>query len=119
MKLKKYVKWTGKTCAETNNPQNDNLHMILGMLTEVGELADVFKKELAYGKEPDWVNVSEEIGDVMFYIASFCRMNALNLGEILSMNREKLEMRYSDGVFSKERALKRDLDLERRILESH
>ena len=117
MNLKEYCDWTENTCAKLENKNLDNFHMIMGMATEVGELVDVFKKYMAYGKDIDWVNVKEEIGDLMFYIASFCRINNLSLDEIIYTNVAKLETRYPEK-FTQEKALNRDLDAERSILES-
>ena len=116
MKIKDYCTWTGQTCAKLDHIDDDNLHMVLGIITEAGELADVFKKYLAYKKEIDWVNTKEEIGDLMFYIGSFCRINNLDLEEILQINHDKLMSRYEDG-FTEEKALNRNLEKERSILE--
>jgi|WetSurSiteA1Bulk_404760.scaffolds.fasta_scaffold01479_8 NTP pyrophosphatase (non-canonical NTP hydrolase) len=116
-KLSNYVKWTGKTCAKLSTHKDDVTHMLFGMTTEVGELIDVFKKDLAYNKEIDWVNVEEEIGDLMFYIASFCRMNNLDLEDIILSNVTKLETRYAEKKFSEEEAKNRNLEKERKALE--
>jgi len=93
-----------------------NIHLILGMVTEAGELADVFKKYVAYGREIDWVNVTEEIGDLMWYIINFCTTNNLNFFDILEANIAKLQARYG-GKFSAEKANNRNLAVERKILE--
>jgi len=110
MKLNNYVKWTASTCARLDTILMDSLHMILGMGTEIGELQDAYKKDI------DWVNVSEEVGDVMYYVASFCRLNNLDLEKIIERNVEKLEFRYPNN-FSTESALDRNLTKEREILE--
>jgi NTP pyrophosphatase (non-canonical NTP hydrolase) len=117
MNLKEYCNWTGNTCAKLETLFEDNIHMLFGMMTEIGELIDVYKKDLAYKKPIDIVNVKEEIGDIMFYIASFCRINNLNLDEIISTNVKKLESRYPER-FTEYHANNRDLDKERSILES-
>ena len=116
MKLNGYAKWTGTTCAKLESQKLDDIHMIFGMTTEIGELADAYKKNLAYGTPLDMVNVSEEIGDIMFYLASFCRINNLDLEKILEKNVAKLESRYPEK-FSEYHANNRDLAKEREILE--
>lgn len=116
IKIENYVKWTGKTCAKLNSPGDDIIHMLFGMITEVGELTDIFKKSIAYGKEIDWVNVEEELGDLMFYIASFCRINNIDLEDVILTNVNKLEERYKEK-FTEEEALNRNLEKEREILE--
>lgn len=112
-----YVEWTGNSCASLESKQLDNIHMLLGMSTEIGELQDVFKKNIAYGTKIDWINVREEIGDIMFYVASFCRINNFDLDTILGVNMAKLMSRYPEK-FDKWRANNRDLDKERKILEN-
>lgn len=116
MELKEYQDWTENLCVKLKTVEDDNTHMIMGMATEIGELIDVFKKNLAYGKELDLVNIKEEIGDIMFYVASFCRINDFNLMDIINTNVAKLEARYPEK-FSQHSALNRDLERERKILE--
>ena len=43
-------------------------HAQVGMVTELGELFDAWKKVAIYGKEVDNVNAIEEIGDVFWYV---------------------------------------------------
>lgn len=116
IKINSYVKWTEKTCAKLYSKKDDISHMLFGMITEVGELTDIFKKDLAYNKKIDWVNVEEELGDLMFYIASFCRINNLDLEDIILTNVNKLEERYKEK-FTEQEANNRDLKKERDILE--
>jgi len=116
MNLRDYCEWTGNTCAHLENSQLDDIHMLFGMSTEVGELMDAYKKNLAYNRPLDMINVSEEIGDIMFYIASFCRMNNLDLERIIETNVKKLEARYPEK-FNEHHANNRNLDKEREILE--
>lgn len=117
MQLNEYCEWTKNTCAKLNSEILDNYHMLMGITTEVGELTDCFKKQIAYNKPVDWINVSEELGDIMFYIGSFCRINNLNLEKILETNILKLETRYPNK-FTAYHAKNRDLEKERQILES-
>lgn len=95
---------------------SDNLHMSLGLTTESAEIADVFKKHLAYGKEVDWVNIKEELGDLMFYVVNMCNINGWDLRDILDTNVAKLKARFPEG-FEEEKALNRNLTTERTILE--
>ncbi len=56
-------------------------HMILGIISEIGELADAYKKHIAYGKELDDVNLREEIGDLCFYAANYANIESKQLKE--------------------------------------
>jgi len=92
------------------------LHAAMGISTESGELMDAFKRKIFYGKELDVVNVKEEIGDLMWYVAILLRELDLDFEELLQVNIDKLKARYPEK-FTEENALNRDLDKEREILE--
>lgn len=119
MTLSEYQQTAARTCPTLNEKDDhltDNLHMVLGMVTEVGELADVFKKDMAYGKPIDWVNIGEEVADVMWYLVNFCRINQIDLQAELAKNIAKLKVRFPDK-FSGEAAINRDVAAERIELE--
>ena len=116
MDIKEYAKEASRTDAPLSSVQKHDWHMVFGMLTEIGELADIFKKNLAYNKDIDWANVREEIGDLMWYISNFCTAHEYDLGKILDVNIEKLSARYPEK-FTEYLATHRDLDTERKILE--
>lgn len=117
MEIKEYCELSKRTLANLKYKEKDNLHMVLGMLTEIGELADIIKKNLAYKKDIDWINAQEEIGDICWYVANFCNINGFDLTQILQANIDKLRSRYPEK-FTEEKALNRNLDAERKILES-
>jgi NTP pyrophosphatase (non-canonical NTP hydrolase) len=117
MNINDYQNKAARTCAKIDGAILDDLHMVLGMQTEAAEIADVYKKHIAYKKELDLVNVKEEIGDLMWYIANLCNMNSWDLREILDTNISKLEARYPEK-FTEEQAINRDLVTERQILEA-
>jgi NTP pyrophosphatase (non-canonical NTP hydrolase) len=96
----------------------DLLHGVLGVGTEGGELLDIVKKNQFYGKPIDWVNVREEIGDVLWYLALLARASGTTLEACGELNIKKLEKRYPKA-FTAQRALHRDLEDERRALEMH
>jgi NTP pyrophosphatase (non-canonical NTP hydrolase) len=89
---------------------------MIGLCTESGEFQDMMKKHIFYGKEIDRVNLVEERGDIMYYIAMSCDVLNISLEEVMQKNADKLAARYKDG-FSENKALNRDLDTEREILE--
>jgi hypothetical protein len=90
--------------------------MLFGMMTELGELVDSYKKHYAYGKPLDMVNVMEEMGDIMWYWAGMCTITGINAPHTLQVNIDKLLARYPDK-FTEDQALIRDLERERRILD--
>lgn len=116
MLISEYVDLAENTRSKLDTTLLDNIHMALGLVTEAGELADVFKKNLAYGKEIDWINVQEEMGDLVWYLAGLCNINGFDLEKILENNIKKLKTRYPNK-FSFKSAIDRNLEKEREILE--
>lgn len=92
------------------------LHAAIGIVTESGELLDTILKYKYGEKELDVVNIKEELGDVMWYIAILLRDLDIDLYDAMDVNISKLKSRYGDK-FSSEKAINRDLDTERKILE--
>lgn len=92
------------------------IHASFGMQTETAEFTDALKKSLFYGKELDVVNLQEELGDALWYIA--IAMDELGTDFETEMRRviNKLKVRYPEK-FTNEAAENRDLELERAVLE--
>lgn len=104
-----------------NNPLGNSrdsrlLHAAIGICTEAGEFFDPLKKYLFYGKLYDEVNLREELGDLLWYIAVAC--DALDTTVELEMARviAKLQVRYPEK-FSDYLAQERNLEAERAVLE--
>lgn len=92
------------------------LHAGIGLATESGEILDQLKKAIFYGKPLDKVNLAEEIGDQMWYMAIMADALGVNFDDIQAKNIAKLKARYGDK-FTEAAALERNLDAERKILE--
>ena len=82
---------------------------LIGLQDELGEIAGPLKKHLWHGHELDLAHVQEEIGDLMWYLATLCNALALSLSETLIRNVEKVARRYPDG-FSSARSIHRATD---------
>lgn len=114
--IQDYQEKSKRTNADIGGLLMNNIHMSLGLITEAAEIADVFKKHIAYKKEIDYINVKEEIGDLMFYIVNMCNINNWDLRDILQNNIDKLRKRFPDK-FTEEAAINRDVVAERKELE--
>lgn len=92
------------------------LHAAIGLVTESGEFIDALKKFLFYGRPLDLVNLKEELGDILWYIA--IAMSALDTTFEDEMDRviRKLKTRYPEK-FTTDAAINRDLFSERNELE--
>lgn len=95
---------------------NDILHAAIGISTEAGELLDPFKKCMFYGKPLDFVNLDEELGDILWYIAIYAEARGTSILALAEKNNRKLKVRYPEKFATKD-ALKRNLEKERKELE--
>lgn len=93
------------------------LHASMGLETEAGEFTDALKRHVFYNEKLDVVNLKEELGDILWYLAIASDILGTSLEEIMHMNIEKLKKRYEKG-FSSNDAIYRNLDIERKTLES-
>ena len=94
------------------------LHAYMGLMTEVGELVDTFKKHIFYGKEIDHENLVEEMGDLFWYTALMADVLGVSFEEIMQRNNTKLRLRYPDK-FTESNALNRNLEEERNVFENN
>lgn len=96
-------------------------HAGKGLCTEAGEFQDMLKKHIFYGKPLDFVNLMEEVGDILWYVALAVdvlrKLKVVeSFDEVLTLNIEKLAKRYPEK-FKEWDALNRNLEEERAILE--
>lgn len=89
---------TSKTSYEPlTHQQFELLHAVLGLASEVGEIADNVKKHIIYGQPLNRGNLVEEQGDVDWYGALLMTAIQELRSVALSNNIEKLRRRYPDG----------------------
>lgn len=89
----------------------DAIHGIVGVATEAGELVEALSKPSL-----DEVNIKEEMGDILWYIAVLCKTMNCTFEEIMITNINKLKTRFPER-FNETNALNRNLDAERKVLE--
>jgi NTP pyrophosphatase (non-canonical NTP hydrolase) len=84
------------------------LHGAMGLDTESGEIMDSMKRHIIYDSDLNVVNIREELGDIMWYVALICDELGLTIEQICEDNIAKLRKRYPDK-FSRELAENRDV----------
>ncbi len=89
----------------------DTLHGAIGLCTEVGELNDIVKRELFYGRKFDASHMLEELGDIFWYLALICHANDLTFEECFDANINKLKQRFPEK-FTEHDALNRNIGKE-------
>lgn len=96
---------------------NGNLvHAIYGLCTEAGEISEAFLKAAETGRF-DEINLKEEAGDLLWYLAMLFRELDTDFETVATTNINKLKARFPDK-FTQDDAYNRDLDTEREILET-
>ncbi len=94
-------------------------HAVIGMTGEVGELASTMQKWLHYGQPLDKVNVEEELGDLLWYVALACNALGVSMESVMEKNIAKLKKRYPDKYTEElAREENRNRESERRALEN-
>jgi NTP pyrophosphatase (non-canonical NTP hydrolase) len=80
--------------------QNENmlahgelLHAVLGLNGEVGELTDLIKKSVVYGRPWDNEKILSELGDVIHYYMRVAHLLNHSLPTIMEANKQKLDAR--------------------------
>jgi NTP pyrophosphatase (non-canonical NTP hydrolase) len=76
-----YQLLASRTCPDLPGEHQNERHMNLGVITEIGEVLDIFKKNLAYNKPFDVVNLGEELADIAWYIVNKCRFQEIPLDD--------------------------------------
>ena len=83
---------------------------VMGLCGESGETIDIVKKHLFHGHELNKDKLTEELGDVAWYLAETCTALGVSLEQVMENNIEKLRRRYPEG-FSSYRSIHRQNDV--------
>lgn len=106
MKMKKY----SIEALKFINPDTDHIvEACLGLCGEVGEVVDVIKKNKFQGHDLDCTHLTEEIGDVVWYLNLLIKSLGITWEEVTKSNIDKLSKRYSSGKFKFEDSINREV----------
>ncbi len=96
MELSHYQKEALKTDQATDNHDRSLMISLLGLTGEAGSLLTEFKKHLRDGKAYYLFTekITEELGDVLWYIANIASRQNLDLSQIAKKNLEKTQARW-------------------------
>ena len=78
----------------------------LGIGGEGGEIIDHIKKFLYHGHKLDKEKLAEELGDLLWYVATLCETLDITMSQVMATNIVKLSKRYPDK-FSHEASINR------------
>ena len=89
--------------SKTHLPTKDRvLDAAIGLVGEVGELANYLKKGIYHGHMIDFKFVQEELGDSLWYIAELASIHGVKLSQVATLNNLKLIERYPNGYNDKD-----------------
>jgi NTP pyrophosphatase (non-canonical NTP hydrolase) len=95
-----YIEFANRTkkqfCLGLGYTDTDILHGAIGICGEAGELMDAVKKAFIYGKKLDVINVHEEMGDILWYMAILCKATGTSFEQLMIKNIDKLKARYPE-----------------------
>lgn len=98
----------GQEILDSLTPEKCNLlHAILGMMSELGELADCIKKHVIYEQTLDMENMKEEGGDLEFYFKQLRLEIRCSRIEMMASNMAKLAKRYPNFKYTNAKAKER------------
>lgn len=73
------------------------LNAVLGLTGEAGEVAELVKKALFHGKHVFSLEVLNEMGDVLYYLAVLAHEYGFPLSDVAQHNADKLRLRHPQG----------------------
>lgn len=110
MTVNEYQKLAIRTLGLTRSKRDLLINGVMGLCGESGEAIDIVKKWMAQGHELDKKHLTEELGDVAWYLAETATALDLSLEDILQANIDKLKKRYPEG-FDTERSVNRPANI--------
>lgn len=104
--MNKYQELANRTAGAGVDGERRLIIAALGLAGEAGEFANMVKKLTAHGHDISVEVLSEELGDILWYLAEAATACDVKLDDLAAQNVEKLRARYPDG-FSQERSRNR------------
>lgn len=102
MNFKEYQKQAQQTVITNKDPLMDKTIWVLGISGEASEIAEKWKKIVAYEDgeitPAAKAELAKEMGDVLWYLAAFAESLGLSLQDVAEANIEKILSRKQRGV---------------------
>ena len=97
MTLADYQREAARTSSAPFPERERLLVQTLGLCGEAGEVANLVKKHAWHGAALDAVRMTDELGDVLWYLADLATALGVSLEDVAAGNVAKLRRRYPDG----------------------
>lgn len=107
MNMAEYQELAERTAFRPDQSGRDRLtNFAMGLAGEAGETCDYLKKVIFHGHPMNEMVLKEELGDVLWYVATIATTAGIKLEDVARENVKKLEKRYPDG-FSQQKSFNR------------
>jgi NTP pyrophosphatase (non-canonical NTP hydrolase) len=84
---------------EKTDEKKRSMVSLLGLISEIGDLQSVFKKALINNRYPTFKKeITEELGDILWYLSSLATRHQLSLEDIARVNILKASQLFDNGV---------------------
>jgi NTP pyrophosphatase (non-canonical NTP hydrolase) len=99
MDLNEYQKQASRTDQRPGKDERAMVYPLIGLASEVGSLLNLYKKRVRDGEVHALFSerVTEELGDVLWYVANLAGKLDLSLGDIAQTNLRRLHERWAIG----------------------
>jgi len=94
VEYQEWVKQMWKGNPKAKYTLKDKFIMTAGLGGETGEVLEILKKSERDGKL-DLEHLTEELGDVLYYLTMICNYHNINLIDVIQGNVEKINFRYA------------------------
>lgn len=94
MDLRDYLSFAETTWVEKPDHNTEFALAAMGLAGEAGETVEIIKKSIRDNKDVDPEKLSKELGDVLYYWVTICRLYGLDPQEVLEGNVSKLRDRF-------------------------
>lgn len=107
MDIKEYQQMAKRTINTRLSRKEQISNLCMGVCGESGEVVDYIKKGMYHAHILDKKKLTEELGDVMWYLINLATFYNISMTYVLDENIKKLEERYPEG-FSVEKSINRE-----------
>lgn len=102
--MEKFREYQTEARRTLNTNTTDRLRLAnlgMGLAGEAGEVCDYLKKVVFHDHPLDRERLSDELGDVLWYLANLTDALGVSLDDVAEDNIAKLRARYPDGFEAK------------------
>ena len=103
MTINEYQKRAYIAIQPHTDKKDEILNWAVGLSEECGEVMNHIKHHCWGHEDLNLVEISKEIGDVLWYLSALCTVLELDFETVATLNMRKLEHRFG-GVFSDEKS---------------